>query len=186
MYSRAFVSTDGSASKIKDILTYNNSYDSQGVKYEATTGMLDELSYYNMLVELLSKVFLWVGIVLAIFSMLLLFNFITASISAKKKEIGILRAVGARGTDVFKIFFCEAFIIAAICIILSIIFTGVFAGLINNSLSKDSGITVSIFNFGILSVLMIIAIAIVSAFISTFFPVYSNAKKKPVESIRSL
>ena len=186
MFSRAFVSTDGSASKIKDILTYNNSYDSQGVKYEATTGMLDELSYYNMLVELLSKVFLWVGIVLAIFSMLLLFNFITASISAKKKEIGILRAVGARGTDVFKIFFCEAFIIAAICIILSIIFTGVFAGLINNSLSKDSGITVSIFNFGILSVIMIIAIAIVSAFISTFFPVYSNAKKKPVESIRSL
>lgn len=186
MYSRVFVSTDSNASKIKNILTYNNSYNSQDVKYQATTGMLDELAYYNMLVELLSKVFLWVGIVLAVFSMLLLFNFITASISAKKKEIGILRAVGARGTDVFKIFFSEAFIIAAICIILSIIFTGVFAGLINNSVSNDSGITVSLFNFGFLSVSMIIGIAVVSAFISTFFPVYFNSKKKPVESIRSL
>ena len=90
-----------------------------------------------------------------------------------------MRAVGARGTDVFKIFFSEAFIIAAICIILSIIFTGVFAGLINNSVSNDSGITVSLFNFGFLSVLMITGIALVSAFISTFFPVYFNSKKNP-------
>lgn len=186
MYSHVFVPTGDTASGIKAALTYNTQLNDKGERYEIANGLLSELDYYNMLVSILSKVFLWVGIALAIFSMLLLFNFITTSISAKKKEIGILRAVGARGTDVFKIFFSEAFIIAAMCIILSIILTGVFAGLINNSIENEIGIPFSMFNFGILSVLMIIGIALVSAFISTIFPVYANAKKKPVESIRSL
>lgn len=185
-YAHVFLSTNNNASQIRNILKYKNTTSENNDKFSVQNGLLTQITLYNSMVDILSKVFLWIGIVLAIFSMLLLFNFITASISAKKKEIGILRAVGARGTDVFKIFFSEAFIIVIICIVLSIILTSVFAGLINNSIQNQLGIPFAMFTFGIISVAMIAGIALVSAFISTFLPVYSNAKKKPVESIRSL
>ena len=49
----------------------------------------------------------------------MLSNFISVSISNKKREIGILRAVGARSLDVFKIFFSESFVIGLICVLFS-------------------------------------------------------------------
>ena len=58
--------------------------------------------------------------VLAVFAALLLFSFISASINAKKKEIGILRAVGARGIDVFKIFIVEGIAVTLLCLVFGI------------------------------------------------------------------
>ena len=46
--------------------------------------------------------------------------------------------------------------------------------------------SVSALVFGPLSWLVMLAIAVGTSFIATFLPVYSIAKRKPVESIRSL
>lgn len=138
----------------------------------------------NLIVEDLSKVFMWAGIVLAAFSMLLLSNFIATSISYKKKEIGILRAVGARGADVFKIFYSESFVIALICLVLGIAGSVVGCNLINSEISET--LNASIFVFGGTSALILLAIAAVTSAIATFLPVFTAAKKKPVEAIRAL
>lgn len=69
-----------------------------------------------------------------VFVALLLLNFITISIGRKKKEIGILRAIGARGVDIFKIFFCESGVIVGICLILSVVGTPIAAAVLNNVL----------------------------------------------------
>ena len=142
------------------------------------------LDNVNQMIDMLSQVFLWVGVVMAVFSMLLLFNFISVSITNKKREIGILRAVGARSADVFRIFFSESAIISAVCFVLSVIASIVVCGVLNNVLAADLG--ASIFVFGPLSVLALLGIAVVTSFIATFLPVYGIAKKKPVESIRAL
>ena len=134
--------------------------------------------------KVLEQVFLWVGVALALFSMLLLFNFISVSITSKKKEIGILRAVGARSADVFKIFFSESVIITVICFVLSVIASIILCGVINDLVSSQ--LQVSLLVFGPLSLLVLIGIAAVTSFIATFLPVYSIAKKKPVDSIRAL
>ena len=47
---------------------------------------------------------LWLGFTL--FAILLMFNFISASITAKKKEIGILRAIGARSFELRRFVWC--------------------------------------------------------------------------------
>ena len=144
----------------------------------STLRMIDEM------VEMLSKVFLWVGLAFALFAALLLSNFISVSISQKKNEIGILRAVGARSFDVFKIFFSESFFIASICIVLSWIASIVACKFINAEIS--AGIGVSVLVFGPLSILSLIGVALLTTVIATFLPVYRAAKKKPVESIRAL
>jgi len=123
---------------------------------------------------------------MAAFSSLLLFNFITMSISNKKKEIGILRAVGARGIDVFKIFFSESGIIVGICTVLSLIGTIILTGVINNILKAEAGLDVTLFVFGWASLGLMVGVALFVALIGTFLPVYFAARKKPVESIRAL
>lgn len=147
--------------------------------------LIDSLERATDLVEQLSKVFLWIGIIVAIFAALLLSNFISVSISYKKKEIGILRAVGARSLDVFKIFFSESFVITVICIVLSIIGSIVACTLTNAELSAGLG-GVTLIVFGPLSIIILVGIALLTAVIATFLPVYLAAKKKPVESIRAL
>ena len=140
----------------------------------------------NELIGNLSLIFLIIGIVLAVFAALLLFNFISMSISNKKKEIGILRAVGARGTDVFKIFLSESGIIVGICTLLALVGTIVLTVVLNNVLKVEAGLAVTLFVFGPLSILLMIGIAVAVAIISTFLPVYFAARKKPVDSIRAL
>lgn len=136
------------------------------------------------MIELLSLVFLIVGLVMAVLSALMLFNFISASISAKRKEIGVLRAVGARGTDVFKIFFAEAFIIAMICFVISAIAGGVLCFVLNGVFA--GAINITVLNYGIVEILLILGVSAVVAVLATILPVYFAAKKPPVESIRAL
>lgn len=147
--------------------------------------IMDSLEMVNSFIENMTTVFLWAGIVMAIFATLLLFNFISVSISNKKKEIGILRAVGARGTDVFKIFFSESIVIVMICFILALIGNILICSIINVKMGEGlSGVNLLV--FGPKSIILIFGISILVSFISTFLPVYSIARKKPVDSIRSL
>lgn len=136
------------------------------------------------MIETMSIIFLIVGLVMAALSALLLFNFISTSISAKSKEIGVLRAVGARGTDVFKIFFAEAFIIALICFVISAIAGGVICFMLNGVFA--GAINLSVMNYGPLQILLILGISVVVALVATILPVFFAAKKPPVESIRAL
>lgn len=152
------------------------------VKY--SSAFISNLRTVDTTVKQLSKTFLIVGLVLAVFAVLLFSNFISASISQKTRDIGILRAVGARGTDVFRIFFSESFVIVLICAALSIAASYVVCGFIDAQLNEGIGATV--LSFGVMSVAVLLVSAFFTALISTFLPVYNAARKKPVESIRSL
>ncbi len=156
------------------------------ISYSMENSTYQSVETVDEFVEMFSLIFLIVGLVLAVFSALLLFNFISLSISNKKKEIGILRAVGARGTDVFKIFFAESGIIVGICTVLALIGSFVVTKVINNVLRTEAGLSMTLFSFGPLSILLIVGIALFVALLGTFLPVYLASRKKPVESIRAL
>ena len=149
-----------------------------------TNQIFQSVDFMASMVSTLKKVFLIVAIVLGVFSALMLFNFISVSISAKAKEIGILRAVGARGTDVFKIFFSEGGFISFICFILSAVAAFFVCNSLNASISE--AISIKMLEYGWMEIGLIFAVAAVVSVIATFIPVVHAAKKPPVESIRSL
>ncbi len=136
-------------------------------------------------IDLLKIIFSVITGVFAVFASLMLFNFISVSISSKTREIGILRAIGARGIDVFKIFILEALMITGTCFILSTVASLVICSLANKSLI-GSMIGMSVLNFGVLSVLMLLAMTVFISFVATLSPVIKASKKSPVDSIRSL
>lgn len=188
IYAGVYVDFDGRGESVLKLLStigFDN-IDDNDVYYELNNPLYDMVQVANDMVDILWKVFLIAGLIFAVFAALLLFNFISMSISNKRKEIGILRAVGARGLDVFKIFFSEAGIIAGICVVLAMIGTFVVCNILNGIIMNDIGIAVTLFVFGPLSILIMVGIAALVALIATFLPVYFAARKKPVESIRAL
>ena len=155
-----------------------------GYSYYLTNNIYQEASRIAELISQLKTIFFWVGVVLGAFSALMLLNFITISISSKKKDIGVLRAIGARKGDVFKIFFSESLFIGMLCFALASVATYVVEYFLNKSFITKIGITV--LEFGIINIGLIFAIALVITFISTIFPVLHSSRKPPVEAIRSL
>ena len=172
--------------KDKEVLTtlVSMTYE-EGVelRYGLENYVMDTLDSFNEFIEIGSQVFLYVGLGFAVFSALLLMNFIATSISYKKREIGVLRAVGARSSDVFKIFFSEALIIALINFVCSTVV--VIAGvIIANDVMHAEGISITLLSYGARQFVLMLLISIAVALIASFLPVNRIAKKKPVDAIK--
>ena len=158
--------------------------DDNVITYNLMNQISFELKSLNQVFEIMSQVFFWVGLVFVIFASLLFSNFIATSISYKKQEIGILRAIGSRSSDVFRIFFAESFIIAMINFVLSYGGTFLVAWLINSLLKNSTGLLLTILNVGPLQGILILAICLLSAFVASWLPVYRIASKRPIDAIR--
>lgn len=167
-----------------DQVNFLRKNDMKGYVYNLNDHIYPQIVVYLLIIQILSKVFLWIGIVFGVFAALMLLNFISNSIMNKQREMGILRALGARGMDVFKIFFTESGIVSLICSVISIVVAAIVCWRIN--ITMYEGVGIYLLNFGILNVLMIVGEAAVVALLGTLFPVIRAAKKPPVDSIRAL
>lgn len=123
------------------------------------------------------------GLVFSVFAALMLSNFIGTSVARKKRDIGILRALGARSNDVYRIFLIESLIIGLINFILSLTATIVAIYYINTSLREGIGLKLTVFNFGIRQIFLILLISLIVSVIASFLPVHRIARKKPVDAI---
>lgn len=183
LYSFAVGAMPENRSDIRNIVDY--SYREDDVRYDLQNSVTYELNMVNEVLEVFSKVFLYVGIGFAVFASLMFANLIGTSISYKRREIGILRAIGSRSSDVFRIFFSESFIIAMINFVLASAGTIAATMIINSEIREAYGILITVLNFGPRQLLLIFAVAVAVAFIASFIPVMKIASKRPIDAIRN-
>ncbi len=170
--------------KIMEILEY--CYDEDGtIQYHGQNAVSYELDSVNEGLKIFAKIFMYIGIGFAVFASLMLANFIGTSIAYKKQEIGILRAIGSRSNDVFRIFFSESFIIAMINFVISAVGVGVITNVANSLFRSEMGILVTILSFGPRQIALLFAISVVVAFLASFIPVKKIASKRPIDAIRN-
>ena len=112
-------------------------------------------------------------------------SFISTSISYKKREIGILRALGARGGDVFGIFFIESLIIALINFALAFTTTAIGAFFINKAIITELGIELALLTVSFRQFGLILGISVLAAFIASIIPVSKISRKKPIDAINN-
>lgn len=172
--------------KIDDIKTlvsycYNSDDD---LRFPLQNAATFELDMINSELKEFSKIFLYIGLGFALFAAVMLANFIGTSISYKKQEIGILRAIGSRSNDVFRIFFSESFIIAVINFVLSSIGVFTITQILNILVRKNIGILITFLTFGPRQVILLLFVSIFVAFVACFIPVNRIASKKPIDAIR--
>jgi len=140
--------------------------------------------YTSFIVEM-EMAFPWVVLVgliasgiFTVFTALLMMNFLNISIAAKKREIGILRAMGARKLDIVFMCLLESSLILVINLVASFIATAIWGELFNLFFF------VPIMQFGIVQILLVSAMTIVVTAFATILPIIKITKKMPIDIIR--
>ncbi len=149
-------------------------------------GMMDYINENSDWVQDFFKIFIYVAIVLALFSMFMLFNYISTSIVSKRQSIGVFRALGANVKDVSIMFIVESVIIAVINAVLSCIVTSIACIFVNQYIMHQLNISLNFAMFDIRQILLITLASVVTAVISSVLPIMKICKEKPVELIRKL
>ena len=141
----------------------------------------------NQLIDILSVVLIVFASISLVVSCVMTGIITYVSVIERTKEIGILRALGARKKDVGRLFEAECVVIGFIsggfgCLIAYLICFPINA--ILNAIYPDYGIG-NIAALSWSSVIILIAISILLTFISSLLPARAAAKKDPVTALRS-
>lgn len=149
-----------------------------------TNYLMSAVRSLHSVVRELQNIFLGLWLGFTLFAALLMGNFISASIAAKRREISILRAIGARSLDVFKIFLFESLIVAAVCLVLSSVCCAALCPVLSTLIS--SALPVDVLVFTPLTLLFMALVAALTAAAATAVPVAIYSEKPPIDSIRAL
>lgn len=119
-----------------------------------------------------------IGIVVAIFSALLLMNFLLVTTEARKREIGILRALGASKMDTINICLAESAVIGIADFVLSLIAGSVVCLVINRMFRFY------LFSIGILPAVYLFLLCFGTVALATVLPALKISRQKPVDILR--
>lgn len=183
----------------ESILIYVNSFESKDTikqfieKYNQTAENGDEISYSDMVGEIMSTVstiisaityilIAFVGVSLVVSSIMI--GIITyISVIERTKEIGVLRSVGASKKDVKRVFTAESFIIGLASGVFGILISLLLTIPINMILNHFTGLG-AIATLPVLGSIILIVISVVLTLIAGLIPARSAAKKDPVIALR--
>lgn len=177
-------------SEIKDLIQDFPIYDNE---VEITVDTVRQIisytpyfQYFKTIInafQTLSGLAFAISIVFAIFAIILLMNFIITSIFQSKKTIGILRALGAKKTDVMKIFFQEGLLVGIVsCFLTAVLLFGIIYFL-NAKISSYFFFDISVVLFTPRLMLTLLAGVLIVIVIASLISVYKISKMKPVDAI---
>lgn len=126
-----------------------------------------------------------IGLVFALFAVFMFANFILSSISAKQRDIGIMRSLGATGGDVFEIFLTESLVTAMWNFFLSCVLTFGATLVANEIMKQQFHLLLEIAHFSVRQVVILFALSFGAALLSSYFPIRKISRKKPVDIIRN-
>ena len=126
--------------ELKNILTkysYVSNLKDTGISYGLASDLGSAISTVITFYEHLHTYLVIIALVFVLFASLLIFNFISVTISYAKKNIGILKSLGAKNKDIYKIFTYESLIIAGVSFILAIPLWNLTCNLANKLIFED-------------------------------------------------
>ena len=133
--------------------------------------------------QFLNEIFKYISIAMAVVSVLIVFYYMSGVVEEKRKEIGIMRALGVNKRGIIKIFAADSVIFIGAMIVLGIIFAAIGSALFNTLLVYNFSYLAVIVSFGIRQAAIIAAVAIFATIIGILVPIIRITRAKPVDII---
>lgn len=183
----------GSYSQAKIQVTDRNKANEVRTQVE-TTGL--KTQYVGDTVSQVEQVFTIFKVILACFGLIALvvaalgmFNTLTISLLERTKEISLMKILGMRNTDIYRLFMVEAMSIGLVGGVVGICFgflLGYLANLILNFFAvKAGGEAVTIFNYPVWFILATLLFAIALGFLTGLYPARRAARIHALDVLRS-
>ncbi len=128
--------------------------------------------------------FLAIGAIMVLVTLLIVVSLISYNILAQQKEIGILRAIGARAGDIAKIYFAEAAILALTVFVLSMAITLTLISVLNGIFAAAEQYGLVLFGYTPLTFPVLILGSFGLIFAGTALPLRKISRYKPAEAIK--
>lgn len=131
-------------------------------------------------------IFLAIAVLMAVIFTLLVINLISFSVANRRKEIGILSALGTTNRDLIKIFIIETLIISLITIVFNIVGIYISAYVFNNVISSYLSVSVPLMRVDIFTYMTLFGAAVILPVLATLIPLRKIFKMKPIDAIKEL
>lgn len=156
-------------------------------RFGSAAAPASSINHLNNTMGILQPVFLIVAGALMVMAFLVIMNFMSQSVRFRLREIAVLRLVGAKRSDIAKIFLTESGIITIRVGIFASILAFICVLILNAILSGMVfyfGLSVTLLGFNFLHVLLMFVITAVFTGISSLAPILGVTMKTPVEAIK--
>lgn len=156
--------------------SYTDSISSNSTYSNDVLGLLQTIS-------LLKKIAFYVALVFIFFTIILITNFMFSSISYRRKEIGILRGLGARSIDIAKIFLWEGILLASTSFLLTSISLIGVTNLLNKIIMSGMSLILTPFILTPRQFIIILLFVFSIVVIASILPIMKIARQKPMDAI---
>ncbi|MDE6667768.1 MAG: ABC transporter ATP-binding protein/permease [Clostridia bacterium] len=151
------------------------------ITYTDAVGLM--ITMINTMVEMITIALIAFTALSLVVSTVMIGIITYVSVVERIKEIGILRAVGARKKDIKRLFNAETFIIGLCAGVVGIIITYLLSLIINLIVMTLAGIAIAA--LPIWQAIIMICVSVVLTLISGLIPASAAAKKDPVVALRT-
>lgn len=167
--------------KIEIFIDDYNAWSGQAVKYTDDLGTM--MTYVDSLTGTVTGVLVGFAAISLIVSSIMIAIIIYTSVLERKKEIGVLRSLGARKKDISRVFISESAMIGLISGLLGILIAAILFMPINLIMQNYLHVA-NLLRIEWWHVVMMIGISIILAVLAGFIPSRIASKKDPVTCLR--
>lgn len=153
----------------------------------------DESTNYSIAIYSFEKelfifkiIFLAIAVILSIILLLFVINLISFSIINRKKEIGILSALGTGNKDITKIFIIETMIISCITFVVNLIAIIIATFIFNKIFSNYFLLSVPLLRVDIITIATLAVSAFGLLITAALIPIRKIMKLRPIDAIKNL
>ena len=171
----------GSLSRVKAFAKQINNHRVAGQRVLGAITIGAVLTRVNTYVSLATDLLAAIAAISLLVSALMIIVTMYMSVSERVKEIGILRALGARRLDIRRLFTAESLLIGLFGALLALVLSLAVAAGINAALY--SLIKYQIIQITVTDVLFAFAAAIVISFLAALLPARRAAKLNPIDAL---
>lgn len=130
--------------------------------------------------------FLGVFFVFALFSVLLIFNFVIINIKNSTRDIGIYMSLGFSGWKISFIYLFQVIILGIVSFVISFFGVLIFLSVLDAHFTSLSAVNLEIIKMSLLGTVIMLGIAILIPTISVIVPLYNLSRKNPVDVIKTI